>query len=208
MTFTLLWQEFSCHRILNSDGRHIQTGSCMLSISSSHNRGNEETSVRRQVILIVLLLTPFLGFIFTLVLMSGNATATQVLTIIAIVTVMGVVATILRGFRGKPAQLGRPEPLSSARATTEGRTERPEDRLARVSKEVEEQRRKRSGQHEAIAVKPMISFKRLRGSMPETPEWRATDQETIMIRFCWRCGRSVAEGASYCDLCGTDLKEG
>ena len=187
----------------------------------------EEAPSGRHATLIIILLAPFLAFIIILMFLSQDVTAGLVLTIIAAVTVVGVTTTIRREHRERAPQpiaasqssqlVTRPEPTEageeplkskpSPRPGVKSLMERLKGRYATVTEEPEEPRLQISGQYKATTAKPTISHEGYPGYEPETPERGPTDQEASMIRFCWRCGRSVMEGAWYCDLCGANLRE-
>lgn len=190
------------------------------------DRDLEEAPSGRRATLIIILLAPFLAFVTILMFLSQDVTAALVLTIIAAVTVVGLTVTIRRGHRERAPQpiaasqnsqlVTRPEPKEareqplkskpSPPAGVKSLMERLKGRHATVSEGPEERRPQVSRQYKATTAKPVISHEGYRDYEPETPEWRPTYQEASMIRFCWRCGRSVMDGASYCDLCGANLR--
>jgi len=214
--------------VLNSHSHHIQNGDRM---SSAHppyqDLDLEEAPSGRHATLIIILLAPFLAFIIILMFLWQDVRAALVFTIIAAVTVVGVTATIRRGLRerapqriaaSKNSQLetrpkpteAREEPLKSKPSPPAGvksLMERLKGRRATVSEGPEEPRPQISRQYKTTTAKPVISHEGYPGYEPETPERGPADHEALTIRFCWRCGRSVMEGAWYCDLCGANLRE-
>ena len=213
--------------VLNSHSHHIQNGDRM---SSAHppyqDRDLEETPSGRHATLIIILLAPFLAFIMILMFISQDVTAALVLAIIAAVTVVGVTATIRRGHKEKAPQpiaasqksqlVRRPQPAEahekplkskpSPPVAVKSLMERLKGRRATVSEGPEEPGPQISRQYKATTAKPVISHEGYPGYAPETLERGPAYQETPMVRFCWRCGRSVMEGAWYCDLCGANLR--